>query len=79
MTERPFRTYAKHGDLHYDVKTAEGCFQAGEPTFLLRAQDTHAAETVRYWASLVSDPEMRRQAEAIAEAMEAWPHRKEPD
>ena len=72
-------TYAEHGTPHYNSKTALGCEAAGEPVFLLRAQDRWAAEAVRYWASLVLDEEMTEQAFQIAAAMEAWPHQKEPD
>jgi hypothetical protein len=72
-------TYAEHGTPDYNSKTALGCEAAGEPVFLLRAQDRWAAETVRYWASLALDPDLKELAFQIAAAMEAWPRVKEPD
>jgi hypothetical protein len=49
----------------------------------LRAQDIHAAETVRFWSARVrrNDPlnGLADDAEAIAQAMATWPERKEPD
>jgi hypothetical protein len=73
------KTYAAHGAPDYDSKTALGCEADGEPVFLLRAQDIYAADTVRYWAGRVTNPEMKQQAEAKADSMEAWPEHKEPD
>jgi hypothetical protein len=80
--------YAEHDDPEYDEKTAAGCKAAGEPVFLLRAQDVHAAETVRFWANslpLLPLEEgggfdvMALNAFSIANQMDAWPVKKEPD
>lgn len=78
--------YAEHDDPDYDVKTAAGCRAAGEPIFLLRAQDIHAAEAVRAWARSLpavkrGDPAdlMAENALNIAKAMDLWPVKKEPD
>ena len=73
------KTYAKHGSEDYNSVTAAGCERDGEPVFTLRAQDIHAAETVRFWAEKVADPQMRQEALAIAQDMDAWPDQKEPD
>lgn len=75
-------TYAKHGAPDYASVTARGCEEAGEPVFLLRAQDYIAPAAVRAWATLMEmegDPEMVAEALRIADQMEAWPHRKRPD
>lgn len=54
-----------------------------EPTFTLRAQDTHAAGLVFQWANRArkhGTPEPKcLEAEQIARAMEAWPFHKTPD
>lgn len=54
-----------------------------EPVFMLRAQDIHAADTVRHWATLNrihgSDPELSVLADAHADKMQAWPVKKLPD
>lgn len=54
-----------------------------EPVFLLRGQDAHAADTVRYWAGKVAyhdgDPEIVRIAREHAAKMDAWPKKKQPD
>lgn len=75
--------YAEHDDPDYDAKTAAGCKTAGEPVFLLRAQDVHAAEAVRFWAVSLAPgdkgDEMASRALKIADAMDAWPVHKEPD
>ncbi len=78
----PAVSYAKHGTPAYASDTARGCEMAGEPVFLLRAQDELAAETVRCWAAYAraaGRPEMAAEADRIAEAMAAWPARKLPD
>lgn len=79
-------SYAKHDDPNYNSKTAAGCELAGEPCFTLRAQDAHAAEAVRGWARDVAfesgDPfncPIASKAMKIADAMDAWPVKKEPD
>lgn len=75
------KTYAKHGDPNYNSKTAAGCEANGEPVFTLRAQDRHAASTVRFWAARVApaNPEMSKEASRIADAMDQWPEKKDPD
>lgn len=52
-----------------------------EPVFLLRAQDKHAANTVRHWAMLVAEknPEMAKLAVNHAAKMDKWPNKKDPD
>lgn len=54
-----------------------------EPVFLLRAQDTAAADTVRAWAAIshgLEVPEaVLEQALSQADAMDAWPHKKPAD
>lgn len=78
-------SYAKHDDPRYDSKTAAGCEDAGEPVFLLRAQDIHASFAVRIWAEAVRTSQgdtadkMVEDAMNVAEAMDLWPVKKEPD
>jgi len=54
-----------------------------EPVFLLRAQDTLAAETVRFYAFLASSrgaqPLLIKNSMAQADAMEKWHIKKSPD
>jgi hypothetical protein len=54
-----------------------------EPIFVLRAQDTLAADLVRQWADTAERAgcatEKVIEARAVAEAMDAWPTRKLPD
>ena len=54
-----------------------------EPVFLLRAQDSAAADTVRQWAIFNDqhggDPELSRLALLQATAMDAWPVHKPAD
>jgi len=76
--------YADHDDPNYSSKTAAGCEAAGEPCFTLRAQDIHAAATVKFWAAAVraiqgEDSPIAANADNIAEAMALWPIRREPD
>jgi hypothetical protein len=78
------KTYANHDDPNYNSKTAAGCEEAGEPCFTLRAQDIHAAATVREWASRVRrsqgpQSDIAANAERIATEMDTWPVKKEPD
>jgi hypothetical protein len=54
-----------------------------EPVFVLRAQDTHAADLVEKWAiwasvADISQPKVR-EARDIAEQMRRWPIHKNPD
>lgn len=71
--------YAKHGTWDYASRTAKGCEEAGEPVFLLRAQDVTAPDVVRFWARQLQNSWVRKEALRIADEMERWPHRKEPD
>lgn len=54
-----------------------------EPVFLLRGQDTFAADTVRHWAREVEDhggsPEIVRVARDHADRMDTWTKKKLPD
>jgi hypothetical protein len=54
-----------------------------EPIFVLRAQDSLAADAVRHWAERAeqagSTPAKVAEARDIADAMERWPTRKMPD
>lgn len=54
-----------------------------EPVFLLRGQDRHAANTVRYWADQVArdngDEDIIKVALEHANKMDAWPKKKLPD
>lgn len=57
---------------------------ATEPIFTLRAQDLSAAELVREWArrnaSHLGEAHPKiLEAKNVADAMEAWPHRRLPD
>lgn len=65
-------TYARHGTADYASKTAAGCEAAGEPVFLLRAQDEKAAEAIRYWASITGG-EIATEAIQVAAAFDRWP------
>lgn len=56
----------------------------GEPYFVLRGQDELASSSVRVWARSAAmlntcPTEKIQSALAVAEAMERWPGRKEPD
>ncbi len=62
-----------------------------EPVFILRAQDSLAADLVELWAirakTLMNDPASQKSslwdkihdAEQLADAMRRWPIRKNPD
>jgi hypothetical protein len=54
-----------------------------EPIFVLRAQDSLAADLVRQWASTAERAgcgmEKVAEARAVADAMDRWPTRKLPD
>lgn len=55
-----------------------------EPLFILRAQDMRAPGIIRVWAVEFAgrhgyDHPKYQEAIALAEAMEAWPHRKPSD
>ena len=75
----------KHARADYQerVQDSAGIIPEDEPVFLLRAQDTTAAETVRSWAERnerLFGPSMGTQAARIqADKMERWHTRKAPD
>lgn len=64
-----------------------GCLSRCEPTepvFVLRGQDPLAADLVREWAGMMAArfPERREKingALALADAMDAWPTKKDAD
>ena len=64
----------------------EGCLGKAadnEPVFILRAQDTCAADAVDHWANHVQllggHPDKVREARELADEMRAWPVQKVPD
>lgn len=71
------------GRAAYDHTIKMTAIPSDEPTFLLRAQDTAAAPTVRAWASFayVAGVPLAVVESALqqADAMEAWPIKKLPD
>lgn len=74
----------KHARGSYDrIQDPVGKIPGDEPVFLLRAQDKHAAETVRYWAARVEvdcgDEDLIEMARRHADLMDAWPVKKLPD
>lgn len=61
-----------------------GIAAGDEPTFILRGQDKTAPDCVQTWLDkngMRIGPDKPKVTEAvrIRDAMEAWPHRKEPD
>lgn len=75
----------KHARPDYDrIQDPVGLIPDDEPVFLLRGQDQFAAETLRYYAYLVShsrnyDAGIVLATEAQANRMDAWPTKKSPD
>jgi hypothetical protein len=70
----------KHARPDYDrIQDPAGKIPLDEPVFLLRAQDSTAAETVRCWASLQPPGILRARAVAHAEAMDRWQTKKTAD
>lgn len=74
----------KHAREDYNrIQDPAGLIPDDEPVFLLRAQDMHAAETLRWYASEVAD--VGGDADVItatleqADRMDAWPVKKAPD
>jgi hypothetical protein len=64
----------------------EGCLgkaHPDEPVFILRAQDSEAADTVERWAIFAraagAPNDKVQEAMMIAEEMRRWPKRKVPD
>jgi hypothetical protein len=74
----------KHARDDYNrIQDPAGLIPEDEPVFLLRAQDKHAAATLRYYAHLVAldqgDVSILFATQKQADAMEAWPRHKAPD
>lgn len=74
----------KHARVDYDrIQDPAGKIPADEPVFLLRGQDVHAAEALRYYAYLVQrargDPKIVDATIDQALKMQAWPVKKAPD
>ena len=67
----------------YDQIVRIGGIQRDEPTFILKAGDIVAADTVRAWTALAHakgcPAEVLELALQQADRMEAWPDRKAPD
>ena len=68
------------------TKSDNPCIQNAhdlEPLFVLRAQDRHAALFVRRWAIWAKNEGLPQEkyeaAMRVAEAMDAWPTKKDPD
>ena len=73
----------KTGRSDLDAMIRVSSIPSDEPTFLLRAQDSCAAEAVRAWAELQlaigTSTAVVEQALTQADAMDAWPVKKTPD
>lgn len=74
------------GEERKRAAEGKGCLgraDADEPVFILRAQDSIAAELVELWAirarSLGVNNDKVREAYDLAEEMLRWPKRKIPD
>lgn len=79
----------KHAREDYNkrIQDSANMIPANEPVFLLRAQDKNAAETLRCYAEFIANSlpdddksnEMIRKVHEQADAMDAWPVKKDPD
>jgi len=74
----------KHARDDYNrIQDPSGLIPSDEPVFLLRAQDQHAAATLRHYASLVAaaggSPGIVGATMTQALLMEEWPKHKAPD
>lgn len=75
----------KHAREDYQRRIIDSAnlIPADEPVFLLRGQDVHAAETVRFYSQLAeaggAAPELTLACERQANAMDAWRIHKHPD
>jgi Ser/Thr protein kinase RdoA (MazF antagonist) len=74
------------GEVREQTARGEGALgkaESGEPVFVLRAQDQHAADLVEKWAIWVSLTEQgqakAQEARVISELMRRWPIHKPPD
>lgn len=75
----------KHARPDYNrIQDPAGLIPEDEPVFLLRAQDRHAAKTLRWYAEEVAwcnggPNELARIVRVHAKLMDEWPKKKEPD
>jgi len=74
----------KHARDDYNrIQDPAGLIPAEEPVFLLRAQDQHAADTLRYYAQQIYEAggssDIYYATLAQADAMDDWPNHKAPD
>lgn len=74
----------RHSRVDYNrIQDPAGLIPDEEPVFLLRAQDTSAADVVELWATINEerggDPEASRDARRHAALMREWPIRKPAD
>lgn len=74
----------KHAREDYNrIQDPMGLIPEDEPVFLLRAQDTAAADTIEFWATLNEerggDPKASRLARLHADRMRLWPKQKPAD
>lgn len=74
----------KHARADYDrIQDPSGLIPEDEPVFLLRAQDKHAAEALRWYADDVEvhggDAKLVEAVRRHADLMDAWPVKKAPD
>jgi len=74
----------RHARVDYNrIQDPAGIIPEDEPVFLLRGQDKHAAETLRFYAALVADDEGSEEVIELtmdhADAIDAWPKNKAPD
>ena len=74
----------KHARADYDrIQDPAGKIPEDEPVFLLRAQDKHAADTLRCYAQILEfegcDEAIIQATLEQADRMDAWPVKKVPD
>ena len=75
----------KHARADYQrrIVDMDGIIPAGEPVFLIRAQDRVGAQAVRQWAALHEahggNPILSSLARLQADLMDAWPVKKKAD
>lgn len=74
----------KHAREDYNrIQDPAGKIPDDEPVFLLRGQDKHAADVLRYYAYIVErdggDPQIVGNTREHAILMDAWPKKKKPD
>lgn len=74
----------KHARDDYNrIQDPAGLIPDDEPVFLLRAQDKHAAETLRWYAAEVhargGSADIVNRTLDQAKRMDAWPVKKAPD